>query len=459
MRVFQQAGQTGTATLNRLTGHVRRLGVSLGLGPEGMFADFQNAATQFAQIGVDIEDVLDKQFAVPIERTSGTVIEATVALDSLFKIGAGRTAQAAAMGMRNFALDSADAVRIVASMGLAARDAGTSVTAFTASLMQSGAVMRTQRVDIEEMANAQLKFQQLIERGVASNIQDPTARRLFAAGYAEQAMGQISRGMAGMGVGMSAVLAERMSARRPDIADVTGLEAFYAFREGFGGVGQRGETAGIFQEGIKELINMAKETGGGVAEQRYFLERMVPGLGVEGSRVLMEMSKSMEEGLTIQDAFTRHQSDLSKAFVDRAAETSGFQKSLMKAQEGLAKIGAGILGSLILGFKETVASIKLLYFSFKDPEQAVHQLAMLEKYERGREKVAAKMLEGAKYMPAAAKDVLSAVGIGGDISFEKWKETEEGKRRIGKEAGAIGVGTKQCLVVQLLVLEWNLWNL
>jgi hypothetical protein len=58
----------------------------------------------------------------------------------------------------------------------------------------------------------------------------------------------------------------------------------------------------------------------------------------------MDLGPKIEKGHKL----TKEQKDaLSKAFAGREGETSAFQKKLLKAQDGLAKLGAGILGAIV----------------------------------------------------------------------------------------------------------------
>lgn len=363
MRVFQQAGYTTMGQMTRLSGEIRQLGIDLGKGPVDAFNDLMASAQGFAAAGVDAGDVLQKSFMSPLLNINETIIKTTIRLDSFFKLSAGTTAQEAGNIMKNFALGADDAARAISGLKLMAQDAGFNVQSFMGTVLSSSAALRTQRIDITEVAEAQLKLQKAIEAGIASNISDPTARRMFAAGYAEQAVGQLTRGLAGLSVGMSAVLAERISQTRPEMVapGTTGLGMYYALREGFGGRGQETQQAGMFTAAIQELGRMAaEEAGPDVFEQRYFLEKLVPGLGAEGSRAIVEVSRDIKGGVPIQETIKKHQEALSKAFIDRGAETSAFQRNLLNIQDGIAKIGTGLLGAVITGFKGLYWSLEWL---------------------------------------------------------------------------------------------------
>lgn len=352
-RVFQQAGQAGRREMGLIGRDVRRLGVMLGKGPTGLAGEAASAAAAFAQAGIDIETVVKGKFSEPIKGSRGSILEASMAIDALFKQASGTAARQMGELIRDFNQSAQESTRIIASVGLAARDSGTSVAAFTGSVMRSAQALRTQRVDIEEVAEAQLKFQKLLEREM------PDVTRQFAAGYAERAIGQVTQGLAGMSVGLSAVIGERISRRVPGMTggqQVTGLEAYYALREGFRGRGQRGEQEGMFVESVRELLSLAQENGRTVEEQRFFLERM--GFGFEGAKAIVKVGQDTERTGNLNEAIKNNQKDLNRAFIDRAAETSSFQRALLKIQNGIAKVGAGLLAVTIAGIDSIVNAIR-----------------------------------------------------------------------------------------------------
>jgi len=341
-RMFQQTGDVASEQMSRVGNMTRRLGVELGKGPMGLEGHVSSAAAAFAQAGIDIETVLNQKFSKPIKHSSGSILETSVALDNLFKQAAGTAARQMSTMIRDFNLSASESATVVAQIGLAARESGTSVEAFSSTVMRSAQALRTQRVDISEVADAQLKFQKILA-------ETPGVTKQFAAGYAETGIAQITQGISGMSVGLSAVLGERMSARGVGgQGPTTGLEAYYAMREGFGGQGQTTGESGIFEETIKELLSLAQENGRTVEEQRFFLEKM--GMGFEGAKVLTTIGKEAGESKDLQGAINRHQKELRDSFVDAKTETSNFQKALLKIQDGIAKIGMGILGSVIAGF-------------------------------------------------------------------------------------------------------------
>jgi hypothetical protein len=428
MRVFQESGTVVSGQLQSISKDAYNLGVRLGKGPTGMFGEFQASASAFARAGMDIGEVIDKKVALPFDHVKNNVLNASVEIDSLFKLGAGTSAAAMATLVKDFNVDAAESARVVASIGFAARDSGTSVTSFMNSVMSSAAALRTQRVDIEEVANAQARLSK------AMKDQLPGVSPQYAAAYAERAIGQISTGLAGMSVGLTAVLGERISGRT-NLAggQVTGLQAYYAMKEGFEGKGQ-GAGSGVFQESIQEIGKMAMEAGSSFEEQRFFIEKILPGVSTEGSRAILEIAKETKEGTPLKVALDKHQKELSKAFVDRGAEQSNLMRSMMRIQQGIAEIGAGLLGQMITGFKLMYHIGGMILETLMHPLTTTDQFKIHEYYAGQLSNQATKMTNR---VIGGVNEVLSGIGQAAEtFGISKGESESEVRKKLGIQSYA-----------------------
>lgn len=462
-RMFQQTGQVGRREMSEIGVQTRRLGVLLGKGPTGMQAEIASAAMMFSQAGIDSKEALETSFMTPMikarevaKRTGATVAEVmdnmkgqfgdtgesvlmtSVRLDSLFRLGAGTSARMMSQMVRDFNMDATESASVMAGIALRARDAGTSVMAFTTSVMRSAAALRTQRVDITEVAEAQLKFQEALQRGGLGEE--------FAAGYAERAVGQITQGLSGMGVGLSAVLGERITTRREvegvkDARKVEGLEAYYAIREGFQGQ-EGGEGRGMFAETVVELGKLAAEGNRTEAEQRFFLEKVAK-TGFEGSKAIVALHADIKGGMDINKAIAKHQDDLQGAFKSRAEETSTFQRSLLKIQDGVAKVGAGILSAVISGFKLMATSFQWLGAKFAGDEAEVgfreEQLSVLSKRADAGFKL---LFEGIQDTMGGISEAVSA-GVGQEKGPKGAADVSWQQRQMQLLMGASGISEEE----------------
>jgi hypothetical protein len=428
MRTFQQAGQVGRGELTQLSGRIRSLGVQIGKGPTGLMGEFEAAGASFAQFGVSSSEALSKGFMSPLRGVNETVLETSVRLDSLFKQGAGTAARQMGQVIKDFGVNTSESARIIASVGLAARDSGTSVQAFTSSVMRSAAALRTQRVDITEVAEAQLKFQKIMER-------DLGARPQFAAGFAERGIAQVTQGLAGMSAGLSAVIGERILARRPELQregePLTGLAARRAMRLGFqGGQAPEGQRE-FFAESIREITRLAREAAPDPAGQRYFLERQ--GFGFEGAEALMAISEETSTTNDINKAIENHQKELKRAFVDRGAEQSGYLKAIMDAQDGIAKVGAGLLTAVISGFQGVFNMAQALWAKYvtKDQQEAEYRFAQMEAISKRSTSAFDLIAKGAKQIGTGGEEFAETLlGRHGErgISKEQWLREDPSRR-------------------------------
>lgn len=432
-RVFQQTGQAGRREMGLIGNDIRRLGVLLGKGPTGLAGEAASAAAAFAQAGIDIETVVNQKFSEPIKGSRGSIFEASMAIDALFKQASGTAARQMGEMIRDFNLNAKESARVVAAIGLSARDSGTSVAVFSSSVMRSAQALRTQRVDIEEVAEAQLAFQRSLERTM------PGVTKQFTAGYAERAIGQVTQGLAGMSVGLSAVLGERITARGGAGAEgaKTGLEAYYALREGFQGRGQQGEEGGMFVESVRELLTLAQENGRTVEEQRFFLERM--GFGFEGAKAIIDVGKETAKGTSLQSAISKHQGELNRAFIDRASETSSFQRALLKIQNGIAKVGAGLLAATIGGMQTIIFTMNYMAQGiFGDDAEKRASLRMIDQSVKMSTKGYQMIVGGIGEVFGGAKQgVMAGMGLMGGGETKDWSSIlgEERQRAKDIESG------------------------
>lgn len=422
-RLFQETGQVGRKEMQRVGNTVRQLGVELGKGPMGLAGEFEATASVFARGGIQIEEVLQDDILGPIEKSRGSILETTIALDSLFKLGAGTSARMMVDMSRNFNVGIEESQKLMASLGLQAREAGVSVSGFMQSVMRSSQVLRTQRVDITEVAEAQLKMKEIME--------ETGMERPMAARYAEEAVGQLTQGLAGMSTGLTSVLGERITARGGlGERQVTGLESYYAMREGFAGEGQEPGEQGIFTQSIRELISLTQEMGGTEHEQRYFLEKQ--GFGIEGSRAIMEMSERIEDmkemgadEKDINKAIEEHQGELKNAFVNREQETSDFQKALLKIQDGIAQIGAGLLSATVSGLQNLVEIGRLIwnYISGGPEEERDFILKEMERNAKRSTQAVDKIMEGVNQTFRGLEEgTATAIGFGSEGTRESRRQ-------------------------------------
>ena len=442
MRVFQESGTVVSGQLQSISKDAYNLGVRLGKGPTGMFGEFQASASAFARAGMDIGEVIDKKVALPFDHVKNNVLNASVEIDSLFKLGAGTSAAAMASLVKDFNVDAAESARVVASIGFAARDSGTSVTSFMNSVMSSAAALRTQRVDIEEVANAQARLSK------AMKDQLPGVSPQYAAAYAERAIGQISTGLAGMSVGLTAVLGERISGRT-NLAggQVTGLQAYYAMKEGFEGKGQ-GAGSGVFQESIQEIGKMAMEAGSSFEEQRFFIEKILPGVSTEGSRAILEIAKETKEGTPLKVALDKHGKELSKAFVDRGQEQSNLMRSMMKIQQGIAEIGAGLLGQMILGFKMLYHLGGMIVEKLMHPTSTTDQLQIHQYYV---EQLAGQSTKMTNRVIGGVNEVLGGIKQGAEtFGISKMEDERSVRKKLGLSTVAYEEKTPEGLIGGLM---------
>lgn len=453
-RIFKQTGDAGAGEFKRIGAIINNLSRDLGKGPGGMLGEVSAAATAFATAGTDIEDVLNKKFRHPINLSTGSILEASVAMDSMFKLGAGTSARMMGQMARDFNLSAEQSSEALAGIAFKARDAGTSVSTFMTSVMQSSAVLRTQRVDLAEVADAQIKLQKVME-GYGLDKQ-------AAAAYSESAIQGMAQGLAGLSVGLTTVLGERITART-GMENVTGLDAYYALREGFQGFGQTGEAGGMFKETIFELTKLAKEQGRTPSEQKFFLERM--GLSQEASRALIDMGANVAGGLEIDKLSKEQIKELRNSFSDRQKEVPDTLREIHKAQQGVARIGAGLLGTTISGFQSLINAAQLISAKMAgdDESERIYERA-LEISSRAGTRAMRYGMSGFEMIGQAAGNTFQDImgfGAGDSVERAKLELSREGKspealRRLLGEARDIQIPQASGGIANLLKSQYGM---
>jgi hypothetical protein len=421
MRMFSQAGHVASSEMKILGADAVALGLKLGKGPGGMMAEFGAMGSAFAAAGATIKEVSQHSFMGPLTGINESIGKTTIRIDSLYKLAAGTTAREAGMIMKNFGMDADGATEFIAKLGAAAVNTSQNVMAFTQSVMASGAALRAQRINISEVAEAQLKMQAAIANTIAPGASGADRQR-WAGGYAEQGMQQITQGIAGMSMGMSAVLGEMMKRdNQMETKSSSPLEIMYRFQEGMAKDKVSGKESTFLSDAISQAVKLARQSAGpDEYAQRLFLEKTT-GVGHAGSRGMLEIEKARESGSSsaLDAAMKKNMGDLKSAFTDRAKETSDFQKALLEAQWGIAKIGMGLLGMVISGLASIVETIKWVYYSYlnKDPHNAQASYMMMEQYSKSSTGAQKVIGEGWSHLMKAGElagvTTMNMPGVGG----------------------------------------------
>jgi len=459
VRMMQQTGHVGKEAIGELGHEAYRLGIYLGKGPGGMQNELAAAASGFAQFGAKVDELRQKSFITPMQLVDPeigdnlTIIDESIAktsmrLDSLFKLPAGAAAMAAGQIMKNFATGIVESQDLFTKLGSAAQNTYQNVQVFTQSVMASGAVLRLQRIDLNEVAESQLKLQRAIAGTIAPGKTEKEQMR-WAGGYAEQGMAQITQGIQGMSLGWSAVIGQMMK-QQGQLTTTTAdpLEVIFRFKEGL----LKDTRKPADQEYLTNVILRSVELAQKNAPGNEYAQRMILGaqMGMDptgpGTRALLEIAKHQKDPKALEQALKENQEHIASAFVDRGQETSNFQRALMLAQDGIAQLGKGILGAVVSAGAAIIQAIKWVYYSWISKDDARAKVAeMGMEHYRGVTDKAWKSVDTAfDEIRRAAKltgsTLADAPGMGGMAWDEKAAYADVLKRGHRKKSGPEGIG-------------------
>lgn len=339
---FQRIGSIVDKNIGRFSGLARTLEENL----IGTRAEIGAVASSLVDAGVTYDEAIQS----PITSAKGftnTLLGTSLAADKFFQVAAGTNARMMDQVMASTGKTAREAQEQILQLGFAARGTGQDFMRFTSSALQVSANLRMMRVDTKDVAEAQLLLQKSLEDIM------PGASKQYIAAAAQSGMAQISQGLSGMSMGLSAVIGERMGRRVPGVTGgpVQGLEAYVAFREGFQAEpGTERDT--VFKEMVNELGILAQEQGKTRSEQIVFLEQM--GFGFEGARAVVEMREEVKKGTSVDEAFNKRREEFQNTAKTEAEKQSAYQRALVKAQHALQDIGSGILGLLVTGFASII---------------------------------------------------------------------------------------------------------
>lgn len=329
-RNFAQVGSGARAATKEISALARGLGPSFGMDPSALAQELGAVASGLAAVGIS-----GKQSAEKLKDTGDSVLKTSFALDTLFKAGTGTFAQAIGQAFESTGDTIKETTRSVRDLALSLRDTGVNVVQTIGQLMQLTMGMRVQRQGVDDLSKQYFTLSKALAAGPMAGANASALGRATMAG-----LQGVAAGISGASEGIMAVLGERISRRTG--GQQSGIDAMIGWQEGLLGKGGPGSMMG---QVVREMGAFAKEiTGGGSRNEQIFaLMKTNPALGFEGSRAIVEMNEQIAKGVPIEKATAEAQQALKKAFVDRAAETSEFQKRLVQLTAALATTGGGIL--------------------------------------------------------------------------------------------------------------------
>ncbi len=321
------------------------------------FSDFQEKAQWYYGIGrqevqstiktmIDAGYTTDQimtKFDKKLGEVGKNVVTLSLGLDKHFNLATGTAAQNVNNLVTNYGDSLEDAADKYVKLSFAAQRSGMGVSKFVDAVMSGSQALTQYGIDLNDVVQVMGTLQK--------HYKDMGLDKQYAGAQAAGALGGITQGIAGFGMGMQVIVAQRMF---PKAANA--LEARQKFLEGWQRV-SKGEDKGFLIDAVQTAVRYAKEqTGGSREESIYFLEQQ--GLTSQAATAAVDVAEKLDKGAEIQDLSNKETKALREAFLTEGKAVSELQKTqrdLIKGMSdigmGLLKILGGILGTLILGFK------------------------------------------------------------------------------------------------------------
>jgi len=304
--------------------------------------EVQSTIKTMIDAGYTTDQIMDR-FDKKLGEVGRNVVTLSLGLDKHFNLATGTAAQHVNDLVTNYGDTLEDAADKYVKLSFAAQRSGMGVSKFVDAVMSGSQALTQYGIDLNDVAQVMGTLQK--------HYKDMGLDKQYAGAQAAGALGGITQGIAGFGIGMQVEVAKRMF---PKAANA--LEARQQFLEGWSRVA-KGEDKGFLIEAVQQAVGYASEsTGGGREEKIHFLEQQ--GLTNQAATAAVDVAEKLEKGAQLQDLSNKEMKALREAFLTEGKSVSELQKNQRDLIEGMSEIGMGILkilsgmlGTLILGFK------------------------------------------------------------------------------------------------------------
>lgn len=329
-QAFDRIGGSGKAFAADM-GHAARELSSRSMAAEG---DLAQITTAFASTGMSAKEAMAhiEGFSSILGGSVGSsLVVASLAADKALELPAGTMAKMSGTMAQGFNTSAKDAFTQLMNIGSAAEKAGMDMTTFMSQTMEASGALRMLHANGMEVGEMQL--------GMAQKMQKSGLSAAYSQQYAAAGVQSAAQGIAGLGVGLSAVIGEKMGLAP---GGGGGLDAWYAMKSGQKEAREGG--ASLSPEKIAgQLADMARENGRGRAEQVYFLTQLT-GTTVAGAEATLDVGDSVKTGKKpSKESLEKMRVGLS----NEAEKTEEIGRFLKEIRDGMLHIGSGLLGMVI----------------------------------------------------------------------------------------------------------------
>ncbi len=300
--------------------------------------EVQRVVKQFVDAGYTSKQIM-AEFNNDLGEVGTNVGTLALGLDKLWNVATGTSGQNINKFVAEYGDNLDEAADKYTRLTFAAQRSGMGVSRFIDSVMSGSQALTQYGIDVEDVAQIMGKLKQHYE--------DMGLGEQYAGTMATQGVAGITGGIAGMSGAFRAQIAQRVTPGK-DI-----YQTLQKFQEGFARIAE-GEDENFLQKTVQALSDESQAmVGTDRAKRIFFLQQK--GFKNEGAVAIVDAADKFEKGIKIADLNRKETSRLRKSFETEGKQLSELQKTQRELIKGLAKIGEGILKTLV-GLLAAVAS-------------------------------------------------------------------------------------------------------
>lgn len=347
---FNAIGGAAGDTLSKLDSMLHTGAANLNMSA----AEMQAAVHNMVQAGIKDTKMLDAGF---LELGEGGLLRATIAMDHMMKVSAGTFGGMIGAAVKDLGANVKDATIAMIGYGQEVAKAGINSIQFLNAVTQSMQAVKLYGMNIRDVTHW---TKELVEANVKHG-----QTQAFATTIAGQGMSQMMSGIAGMGEGLAAFIAQRamtgisgregMSNEERRIMSGDAVTAMMELKHGFRDLSPERHR----EANTNVVMELAKLSGGAGADpqhREFFLKKM--GFGDEGGRAILSIMSALEKRGPGGQLTKVETAQLDKAMAEQTDNSTKMVQMLSAIKVGLIEVSNGLLGMIVAGIQMLVAFIK-----------------------------------------------------------------------------------------------------
>lgn len=269
-----------------------------------------------------------KAFDTSLGEVGSRIDITTIAMDRMFKQGTGTAAKGINDLVKNYGDSIGEASKKYLDLSFAARRSGMGVSSFTDAVLSSGSALKQYGIDIKDVAATM--------ETIKGHYEEMGLSRQMAGRMAAQATQGLAEGIAGMDIGMTAMVGERLG-----IKGANPLEVAMKFKEGWR-IAQESGNAMQMSTMSKAVSDVFKDLVGGDRSSLVHFAT-TKGFDFQSAVALADLPEKLAKLGDLQEAGTDELKEFKNTFKRESNTISDIMKNQRDILDGLSKIGEGLL--------------------------------------------------------------------------------------------------------------------